>query len=83
MDDEFILTVGDKQFLLNLDEAVGVARTLNSALFIGKEWFPNVSSNENHVLKPPSSMSAVLSPMTAILKMQLERNQKLLEEKSK
>lgn len=83
MYDEFILTVGDTQFLLGLDEAMSVARTLNSASVLGKEWLPDVKAGQNRLAKHPCVTSAVVSPVTAILRMELERNQRLYEERNK
>ena len=81
MSEEFILMVGDNKFLLSLDEAMQIATVLNSAQYIGTEWLKDVPSGRNHVVKRPHYQSAVVSPMTAILRMELDANQKLLEQK--
>lgn len=81
MSEEFILMVGDNKFLLSLDEAMQIATVLNSAQYIGNEWLNGVPNGRNHVVKRPSYQSAVVSPMTAILRMELDANQKLLEQK--
>jgi hypothetical protein len=81
MDEEFILFVGDTKFLLGLNEAMQVASVLNSAQRIGTEWLKDVPSGRNHVIKQPSLESAMVSPMTAIFRMELETNKRLLEEK--
>jgi hypothetical protein len=76
---EFILIVGDKQFLLGLNEAMEVASILNSASTIGSEWIQNQKGSYK-VVKAPVISTAVVVPMTAIFKMELDANQKLLEE---
>lgn len=81
MSEEFILFVGDSKFLLGLNEAMQVASILNSSQRIGMEWLKDVSSGRNHVVKQPDVSSAMVSPMTAIFRMELDTNQKLLEKK--
>ena len=81
MSEEFILFVGDSKFLLGLNEAMQVASILNSSQRIGMEWLKDVSQGRNHVVKQPDVSSAMVSPMTAIFRMELDTNQKLLEAK--
>ena len=81
MDEEFILFVGDAKFILGLNEAMQVASILNSAQRIGTEWLKDVSNGRSHVVKQPSIESAMVAPMTALFRMELDTNQKLLEEK--
>lgn len=81
MSDEFILCVGDTRFLLGLNEAMQIATTLNSCQRIGSEWLKDVPSGRNHVVKQPEYDVAYVVPMTAILRMELDSNQKLVEAK--
>ena len=81
MDEEFILFIGDAKFLLGLNEAMQVASVLNSAQRISQEWLKDVPSGQNHIVRQPSVESAMVSPMTAIFRMELDTNQKLLEAK--
>lgn len=81
MDEEFILFVGDMKFLLGLNEAMQIASMLNSAQRISTEWLKDVPSGQNHVVRQPSIESVTVAPMTAILRMELDTNQKLLEAK--
>ena len=81
MSDEFILFVGDSKFLLGLNEAMQIATVLNSAQRVGNDWIKDVPSGRNHVVKQPDVSSAFVTPMTAIFRMELETNQKLLEKK--
>ena len=81
MDEEFILFIGDTKFLLGLNEAMQIASILNSSQRIGTEWITAVSSGRNNVVKQPDISSAFVAPMTAIFRMELDTNQKLLEAK--
>ena len=81
MSEEFILFVGDTKFLLSLNEAMQVASILNSSQRIGNDWIKDVPSGRNHVVKQPDVSSAMVSPMTALFRMELDANQKLLEAK--
>ena len=81
MSDEFILFVGDSKFLLGLNEAMQIATVLNSAQRVGTEWLKDVPSGRNHVVKQPDISSAFVAPMTALFRMELDTNQKLLEAK--
>ena len=81
MSDEFILFVGDSKFLLGLNEAMQIATVLNSAQRIGTEWLKDVPSGRNNVVKQPDISSSFVAPMTAIFRMELDTNQKLLEQK--
>jgi len=81
MSDEFVLCIGDSKFLLGLDEAMQVALVLNSAQTIGTDWIKDVPSGRNHAVKRPNLTSAVVAPMTAIFRMELETNQRTLDEK--
>ena len=81
MSDEFVLCIGDSKFLLGLDEAMQIASLLNASQTIGTEWLKDVSSGRNNVVKQPDISSAFVAPMTAIFRMELDTNQKLLEAK--
>jgi hypothetical protein len=81
MDEEYILFIGDAKFLLGLNEAMQIASMLNSSQRIGTEWLNGVPSGRNHVVRQPSVDSATVAPMTAIFRMELESNQKVLEAK--
>ena len=81
MSEEYILFVGESKFLLGLNEAMQIASILNSSQRIGSEWITAVSSGRNHVVKQPDISSAFVAPMTAIFRMELDTNQKLLEAK--
>jgi hypothetical protein len=81
MSDEFILFIGDSKYLLSLNEAMQIASVLNASQRIGSEWLKDVPTGLNHVIKRPDASSAVVAPMTAIFRMELETNQRILDEK--
>ena len=81
MSEEFILFVGESKFLLGLNEAMQIATVLNSSQRVGNDWIKDVPSGRNHVVKQPDVSAAFVTPMTAIFRMELETNQKLLEKK--
>lgn len=81
MDEEYILFIGDTKFLLGLNEAMQIASMLNSSQRIGTEWINGISSGRNHVVRQPSVDSATVAPMTAIFRMELDTNQKVLQDK--
>jgi hypothetical protein len=77
MDDNVILVVGDKKFLLSMDEAMSVAKTLNSASIIERVWIKDVAHEHTHVIKPPGMVSYV-APMTVLLQMEIDANMKIV-----
>jgi hypothetical protein len=81
MTEEYMLFIGDMKFLLSLEEAMQVALVLNASQRVSPEWLNGVPSGRNHVVKRPDPAAAVVAPMTAIFRMELETNQRLLEEK--
>lgn len=81
MNEEVILSVGNAKFLLSIDEAMAVARVLNSACRIETAWIQGTPSEQSHVRKPPSYAVANIAPMTALLAMEMETNMKALGEK--
>jgi hypothetical protein len=78
---EVMLTVGDTKFLLALDEAMEIAKTLNSASVIERAWIKDQPSEKSHIIKPPSFKAACITPMTALLQIEIDSNMKLMEEK--
>lgn len=79
--DEYILTVGNARFLLSLEECMEVAKMLNSASRVETTWIKDVPAERSHVRKPPSLSAAWVTPMTAILSMEIEANMKTTEAK--
>jgi hypothetical protein len=81
MGDQVMLMIGDTKFLLSIDEAMGIAKTLNSASVVERAWIKDVDSDKSHVIKPPSFKAACVVPMTAILQIEIDSNMKLMEAK--
>jgi len=79
MDNQFILCVGDKRFLMNLDEAMQIATTLNSCQRVESAYIRNVGSDVNRTVKMPDIAAAFVVPMTALLLMEMETNAKTIE----
>jgi hypothetical protein len=80
MDNNVILVIGDKKFLLSIDEALNIAMTLNSSSTVERTWIKDVAHERTHVIKPPA-MAAYVAPMTALLQIEIDANMKLTEGK--
>lgn len=73
MNDQVILVIGTSKFLMNLEEALSVASTLNSCNRIVNKW---VSSGNKEVIGEPALDASSIVPMTAYLQITLENNAK-------
>jgi hypothetical protein len=78
MDDNVILHISNSKFLLTPDEAMTICNTLNSANRIEQTWIKGVDSDKNNVIKPPA-FATFVTPMTAILQMEITANMKIQE----
>jgi len=78
MDDNVILHINSSKFLLTPEEAMSICNTLNSACRIEHAWIKGVESDKSNVIKPPGFATWV-TPMTAILQMELAANMKTQE----
>jgi hypothetical protein len=63
---------------LTPDEAMTICNTLNSANRIEQTWIKGVDSDKNNVIKPPG-FATFVTPMTAILQMEITANMKIQE----
>jgi hypothetical protein len=79
MDDNVILHIQASKFLLTPEEAMTICGTLNSASRIEHVWLKGVDTDKSNAIKPPSFASWV-TPMTAILQMEITQNTKLKEQ---
>ena len=79
MDDSVILHISNTKFLLTPEEAMSICNTLNSASRIDHAWIKGVESDKSNVIKPPGFATWV-TPMTAILQMEIAANMKTQEE---
>jgi hypothetical protein len=78
MDDNVILHISTSKFLLTPDEAMTICNTLNSANRIEQTWMKGVDSDKNNVIKPPG-FATYVTPVTAILQMEITANMKIQE----
>jgi len=79
MDNQFILCIGEKRFMMSLDEAMQIAMTLNSCQRVEPTYIRNVGSDVNRTVKMPDIAAAFVVPMTALLLMEMETNAKTIE----
>jgi len=80
MDDNVILHIGEKKFLLTPEEAMNICNTLNSANRVENTWIKDTPSEKSNVIKPPG-FSTWVTPMTVLLHMEITQNMTTLEEK--
>jgi hypothetical protein len=80
MDEEVILNIGSSKFLLNMSEAMEVAKVLNSCQTIGSKWLKNGSVT---CVQKPSNDVCFIAPMTGIFRMELDANEKAIEKETK
>ena len=73
MNDQVILVIGTSKYLLNLEEAFDVCRTLNGASRITQTW---LKSGNVEIIGEPEITSASVVPMTAHYQFKLENNMK-------
>lgn len=83
MDEQVILFVGDQKFLLNIDEALSISRTLCSASRVTTAWLGSGNDTRNAVLGDPDPKAATLAPMTGVMQLEIDANMKLVAEKNK
>jgi hypothetical protein len=76
--DEVILHIHNSKFLLTPEEAMSICNTLNSASRIEHVWLKGVDTDKSNAIKPPGFASWV-TPMTAILQMEIAANMKIQE----
>jgi hypothetical protein len=82
MNDNVILNVGDKKFLLTPEEAFQIANILCGASRIAKDWIDRDKSSA-WVIGEPDMLAATITPFTAHLQIECEANRRYKEEKEK
>jgi len=82
MDEQVILFIGEQKFLLSIDEALDISRTLCSASRITTTWIAGQDS-KNAVLGDPDPKAATIAPMTGVMQLEIDVNMKSLAEKNK
>lgn len=83
MDEQVILFIGEQKFLLSIDEALSISRTLCSASRITTAWLGNGQDTKNAVLGDPDPKAATLAPMSGVMQLEIDANMKALAEKNK
>jgi hypothetical protein len=83
MDEQVILFVGDQRFLLDINEALDISRTLCSASRVTTTWLGTGSDSRNTVLGDPDPKAATIAPMTGVMQLEIDANMKALAEKNK
>jgi len=82
MDEQVILFIGDQKFLLNIDEALGISRTLCSASRITTTWIAG-QDNKNSILGDSDPKAATIAPMTGVMQLEIDANTKAIAEKKR
>ena len=84
MDDQVILFIGDQRFLLDINEALNISKTLCGASRITTTWLGQGQDNKNNsVIGEPDPKAATIAPMTGVLQLEIDANMKVLAEKNK
>ena len=82
MDEQVILFIGDQKFLLTINEALDISRTLCSASRITTTWMAG-QDNKNAVLGDPDPKAATIAPMTGVMQLEIDANMKAIAEKKR
>jgi hypothetical protein len=82
MNEQVILFIGDQKFLLNIDEALGISRTLCSASRITTTWMAG-QDNKKAIMGDPDPKAATIAPMTGVMQLEIDANMKAIEEKKR
>lgn len=72
---EVILHVDEQKFVMSIEEALRVCETLNACTRIGREWSSPRAGNVM-MFQSPDHKSAFITPITAVLRLELEANMK-------
>jgi hypothetical protein len=72
---EVLLHVGGEQFVMEIGEAMTICETLNACNQLGKEWNGVRSANVSMFVKPDIK-AAFITPITALLRLEVEANAK-------
>lgn len=81
MNDNVILVVGERRFLLTADEAFQIANILCGASRLSKEWIDRDKTSA-WMITEPDMQSAVITPFTAILQLECDTNRRYKESKA-
>ena len=76
---DVLLHIGGEQFVMDVNEAFTVCNTLNACNQLGKEWNGARASNVTMFVKPDIK-AAFITPITALLRLEVEANAKEIME---
>jgi hypothetical protein len=76
---EVLLHVGGEQFVMDIGEAMTICETLNACNQLGKEWNGVRTTNVAMFVKPDIK-AAFITPITALLRLEVEANAKEIME---
>lgn len=76
---DVLLHVGGEQFVMDIGEAMTICETLNACNQLGKEWNGVRSANVSMFVKPDIK-AAFITPITALLRLEVEANAKEIME---
>jgi len=79
---DVLLHVGGEQFVMDIGEAMTICETLNACNQLGKEWNGMRSANVSMFVKPDIK-AAFITPITALLRLEVEANAKEIMEQSR
>lgn len=72
---DVLLHIGGEQFVMSIGEAMTICETLNACNQLGKEWNGVRSTNVAMFVKPDIK-AAFITPITALLRLEIEANEK-------
>ena len=76
---DVLLHVGGEQFVMDIGEAMTICETLNACNQLGKEWNGVRTANVTMFVKPDIK-AAFITPITALLRLEVEANAKEIME---
>jgi hypothetical protein len=76
---DVLLHVGGEQFVMDIGEAMTICETLNACNQLGKEWNGMRSANVSMFVRPDIK-AAFITPITALLRLEVEANAKEIME---
>ena len=83
MDEQVILFIGDHKFLLGINEALDISRTLCGSSRITSTWLGTGNDSKNAIIGDPDPKAATIAPMTGVMQLEIEANMKAIAEKKR
>ena len=79
---EVVLHIGDKRFIIDVNEAMGICELLCASTRLGKEYIDSAHNNAL-LFQTPDIAAAFVTPITALTRLEVESNEKVKLEKSR